>query len=405
MKSILQVFFFDLFSKALWGVLSIFLIRYMPQTEYAQYTFALSLILVVTQTLAASFNRIYIVGYKNLNLDNSSLPFLGFQLMGIAVITILAIPLKNSLEGMFWFIVAGIVATCLSEFSKTAFQQELKFMHFSSVELFRTGLFFLSVLALIYIGGFNMQAWQVLSAQASAMLITFLIAFGKRLDLSKLVKINEAFRLAIKVVNGNYKFLFGYFLLLAVFSQIDIFMLKTLADDQVLATYASAYRYYSLLLLSLGAIHAVLLPKLQHIERVEEWNDMLKKLNGLLLFFIPIVLLGAFASQWIIPWIDRGKYPEAILVFRILSVSAIVSFAFSPYVNLLMRFEDFKFLFILVSAVIPLTIGGNGLLIPKLHATGTAITTLISFCLINGSIYLRSRKYSALLISSDKGDV
>src|SRR5665648_379128 len=108
MKTIVQVFSFDLVSKILIGLFSIILIRYMPAVEYAKYTFAIAIIVVVSQTLASSFNRIYIVGYEHFNLKESHLSFLGCQLIGIGVLILISIPFQSKYNGIYWMIV-GLV--------------------------------------------------------------------------------------------------------------------------------------------------------------------------------------------------------------------------------------------------------------------------------------------------------
>ena len=62
-----------------------------------------------------------------------------------------------------------------------------------------------------------------------------------------------------ELLRGDYTFLFAYFFVLGLFTQTDIFMLKIVGDADMLASYGSAFRYYSILSLALGAVHAVLL--------------------------------------------------------------------------------------------------------------------------------------------------
>jgi O-antigen/teichoic acid export membrane protein len=112
----------------------------------------------------------------------------------------------------------------------------------------------------------------------------------------------------------------------------------------------------------------------------------------------PVILTGAWLSRWIIPLIDGGKYPGAISVFRILAVSAIISLAFSPYVNTVMRFGKFRYLLGLVCGGICISVGGNLVLVPFFGAAGTAVSTLISFAFVNGMTYLKG---SELLRNSE----
>jgi len=401
MKAVLQVLSFDVASKALLAILGILLIRFMPPTEYALYTFALSISAVASQTLTSSFNRIYIVAYKNLNLDKAQVSFLGLQLLGTATFIILGIPLSKSLGVAYWVVSALIVATCLSEFSKTFFQQGLEFIQFSLVEFFRSVAMLLGLLLLILVVRYELRAWQVLIIQAIAMLIVFSPFVSKHVTMGELIKVPKALRIAKVIVNGSYRYLFGYFLLLAFFSQIDIFMLKATANDLQLATYGSGFRYYIILLLTLSAVHTVLLPLVQGARDSEELNAIFDRLKKMIVIFSLVAIIGGWTAQWFIPWVDGGKYPDAIIVFRILCVSAVVSFAFSPHVNILMRYERFRFLFALISMALILSILLNLTLIPRWGAIGASVATLISSAAVTFPIYFQSKKIIRQLLEAN----
>ena len=399
MKSVLQVFSLDIVAKVLLGLVGIILIRYMPKMEYALYTVAISVVSVITQTLASSFNRIYIVGSDQFSLGNASSSFLGLQLLIMLLLTLLSLPLVGVVGSAYWFVMLLSLATCLSEFSKTFFQKQLKFVRFSLVELARVLAFGGAVIVLIYVVGHELNAWHVLLVQSLAMLVTFLTLSSKQLRLRDLVAVNAATQLAAKVLRGPYRYLFGYFFVLAFFTQVDVFMLRALADDSALATYGSAFRYYSLLSLALGAVHVVWLPVVQNVQSLAELTTILVYHKRMVLLFAPVVLMGAWAAQWIIPLIDMGKYPDAVLIFRILAISAIVSFAFSPYVNLVMRFEDFKFLFVLIILALLVDVGLNFALVPVHGPVGTAIAAFVAFGIVNGAIFVRAKRYKNMFRS------
>ena len=399
MKSVLQVFSLDIVAKVLLGLVGIILIRFMPKMEYALYTVAISVVSVITQTLASSFNRIYIVGSDQFSLGNASSSFLGLQLLIMLLLTLLSLPLVGVVGSAYWFVMLLSLATCLSEFSKTFFQKQLKFVRFSLVELARVLAFGGAVIVLIYVVGHELNAWHVLLVQSLAMLVTFLTLSSKQLRIRDLVAVNAATQLAAKVLRGPYRYLFGYFFVLAFFTQVDVFMLRALADDSALATYGSAFRYYSLLSLALGAVHVVWLPVVQNVQSLAELTTILVYHKRMVLLFAPVVLMGAWAAQWIIPLIDMGKYPDAVLIFRILAISAIVSFAFSPYVNLVMRFEDFKFLFVLIILALLMDVGLNFALVPVHGPVGTAIAAFVAFGIVNGATFVRAKRYKNMFRS------
>jgi O-antigen/teichoic acid export membrane protein len=392
MIAILKVFFSDVLSKAILAILGIALIRYMPQTEYAVYTFAFAVVTLTSQVVAGSFNRIYIVGFERLDLGETSTPILTLQLaVGIGIILV-GLPWAGQFHGVYWYVAALIIATCLFDFSKTVAQRELAFSRFSLIEVIRSVITAMGLFAALYLLGFDLQAWHVLSVQTLAMVLVFLVFTGGHLDLRGLTRIGESFRIAAKLTRGEYRYLFAYFLLLALFMQIDVFMLRLMSDDLQLATYGAAFRYYSALAMALGAVHAVLLPLIQRVKTYEELQAIYDRHKKIALFFIPLVILAAWGSQWLMPWVDLGRYPDSVMVFRILCVSVVVSFVFSPHVNLIMRFEQFRFLSVLIVVALFINVILNSVLIPFFGAIGVAIATLIASASVTVPIYIKSRK-------------
>ncbi len=395
MKAVFQIFFFDLGSKILLGILGMLLIRYLPQAEYAAYTLALSLVAFSSQSLVASFNRIYIVAYQKLRLKNTEMSFLALQLLLIAGLVMLGTPLSLPLGSLYWVIAALAAANCFSEFSKTFFQQNLKFLTFSLIEFCRSLLFFGCTLLLIYLQQHELTADAILLIQTAALLGVSWWAIGKKLTHLKGAGFSEIARFSTEIMKGEYRYLFAYFFILGIFTQTDIFMLGILGDNSMLATYGSAFRYYSILSLALGSVHVVLLPLIQKASNDQELFALFARHKKMLLMFIPAVLLAGWLAQWFIPFIDNGKYPGAVLCFRILCVSAIISFAFSPHVNLVMRFERFRFLFQLICIALVLNVAINMMLIPEFGAAGVAFATLISAAAVTIPIYFQSQKLVA----------
>jgi O-antigen/teichoic acid export membrane protein len=194
------------------------------------------------------------------------------------------------------------------------------------------------------------------------------------------------------VIAGPYAWLVAYFAVLAVFSQVDVLLLKALSDERTLAAYGSALRYYALLSLALGAVHAVLLPAIQRAASQAELDTLYAQHFRLLALFVPAVALAALAAGWILPWIDLGRYPDAVPAFRILAASAVISFAFSPHVNVLLKRERFRFLFLLIVAALAVDIVLNLALIPRFGAAGAAAATLLASACVTVPIFLASRR-------------
>lgn len=395
MKTVLQVFFFDLVAKAMLGAAAIVLIRYTPEQEYATYTFALALATLFSQTITSTFNRIYIIGYGEFQARHALSSFLWLQIWGIAALSLALIPLALQLGAAYFFAACLAAASCLSEYCKTGLQQAQRFFSYSMAELGRAAVTAGGVLVLVLIYGHSVPAEGILLAQAVTVGVLFLVLFHRTIDIAGIFRIRSAARLAATIARGEYKWLLGYFLVLALFGQVDVFMLKALSSSSELAGYGAAFRYYSLLSLALAAVHAVLLPVIRQLNSMEELRLVTAKHRLLTLAFIPLVFLLGWIAQWLLPWIDLGKYPQSVDVFRVLCASAVVSFAFSPHVNIVMRYQRFRFLSGLIIFSLTVAVLLNFFLIPELGAVGAAMATLAASASFNVPIFFLSKRLMA----------
>lgn len=394
MRRLFQVFSFDLVSKAMLGVLGIVAIRYMSESQYATYTFALAVAAVVSQILSASFNRVYVLAYQTLRLSTEGASFLGLQLFIIAILAVVGLPFASELKGVYWLVFVLAAATCLTEYAKTFYQQQLRFIRYSLVELVRSAIIFGGSFVLTWAVGFNLSAWHFLCVQTVAMILVFWFSVGRNLHLKDIGHLRPAITLALKIANGEFGYLFAYFFLLAIFAQIDVLMLKAFAYDVELATYGSAFRYYAILSLALGSLHAVLLPMIERADS-KQIAEMLSAHGRLTFAFALFLVPIAWFASWFMPMVDLGRYPNAPNVFRVLCVSAIISFACSPHVNIIFRHRRFRFLLILISIALVLAILLNMILIPRYGAIGVAVATLITSATVTLPIYILSLRLNS----------
>lgn len=389
-RSIAQVLIFDFGSKALIGFAGMLLIRFMPEGQFALLTFSAALIAIATQFFSASFNRIYLIGVK----EPAEVSAGAFLMMEFAVLVLGALgglPLQRFTRGLYPFVVAGVVTGCIADLVRTLYQRDLRFLHLSVFELAKSALFAATVTLLGVWRDGHLEASVVLAAQALVMLGVSVWPLMRRIGRRRPTwsAAVSLFRLSF----GNpYVYLFGYFLLLAIFLQIDVIMLSVMAHPRDVAVYGAAFRYYSTFLLALNSAHVVLLPLLQSAAADAEVERIFMVHWRALGLFAVIGVAAEWAAGWVIPIIDGGKYPESVTVFRVLVVSAVISFALSPYANLFFVREEFRFLFVLLSGALPLSLALNFLLIPSYGAFGAAVATLISLGTVNLSIFMRSRR-------------
>ncbi|GAB4135639.1 MAG: hypothetical protein Tsb009_02120 [Planctomycetaceae bacterium] len=395
MKYFLQVFAGDFTAKVLLGLAGLALIRFMPTGEYALLTLATVLSAFVVQGVTGNLNRVYLVGRKQLRLEDTPQRFLSMQVWLLIFLAIAGIPIvhaSDDLASVYYLVIAITLAQCLLEFVKTVYQQELKFASFSLIEVARTILFVAALAGLIFWNGNTLKAWQVLVLQAVCVGGVVLVVFGRQIDWTSFLQFGDAWRLSRAVFTSRYLLMIGYFLGVAMLVRIDVFMLGILSNEHQLATFGASFRYYNILMMLLGALHTVFLPLMQKVRTRDELRKLFGQHRRMIVMIVPLILFGAWISEWIIPFIDGGKYPGAVDVFRVLSLSALISLTCSPHANLLLRYGEFRFLFIICAVATIANVGMNAVLIPRWQATGAAWATLIAAGGVNVLIYFRSGK-------------
>lgn len=391
-RPVFLVFSADLASKFLLGLTWLLLIRYLPPDEFALLTLATSVATVASQMLGSSINRIYILD-SAIAVKGDPAPLVMIQAAALLLLGLAGLPFSDALPGMAYLLTTLLaLGMLLSDFGKTMYQKQLRFSAFSFIELARALLVSTAIVVLIFGYGNEVRTWQVIAVQAAALGSLSLIVISRHLDLRETLDLRSGMRLLKPVFGCGHGYLFAYFFALAFFSQTDIFLLKVLSDQETLASFGSASRYYQLLSIALGAVHAVFLPTMQHLKTRKALEDFFSRHFRMLLAFAPLVGLCALAAPWAMPFIDRGRYPDAIPAFQILCLSAIISFAFSPHVNLVFTRRRFRFLLILIVMALCINIALGLMLIPGWGGTGAATATLVASACVTVPIYLLSRK-------------
>jgi O-antigen/teichoic acid export membrane protein len=391
MKSVAIVYALDVVAKSLLVISGFFLIRMLNSNEYARYTVAMSVIAVATQAVSGSLNRIYIAGHREFIGDRPPGLFLGLHVWTVLMPLTVAWAIAGRDDSLHAWVLLSIAATCLLDFARTCFQQRLSFTRFSLVELARASLLIL-ILAVPYFAGETLSAGHALAAQAVSMTLVFFGAFGRQFDWRDVSRAKSAVQLAAKIVRGDYVCLFAYFFLTAFLLQADVFMLTLLGRPIDVATFGAASRYVLVLTLGLNALNTVLFPVLQQARTQMEFTDAFRRHRQMLWGFIAIAALAAAMSPWVLPSIDGGAYPDSVATFQVLCVTNAVLFAFGPYVNVLVRFRDFRFLLVLVIMALFADALLNIPFVLRYGSVGAAGSLTIAHTVLSGSIFVRARR-------------
>jgi len=392
MRTFIQVFGFDLAAKVLTGVFGILLIRHLPASAFADYTYATSLASIAAGLLTASFNRIYIVGYESLEIRENTSSFLSVQFIFIAIIMAVTIPFWNQSPALYWAIMGMIIANCLLVFATTYMQQEQRFFVFSLIKLLH-GVMLVAGLAGLLMLIPLAEAWQPLALRSVVMALVFAVFVGWRLDWRGMLKVTPAARTIQRVIRQGFGGLFVYQALLAVFANVNILMLRRLVEDHDLATFGSAYRYYFLLVMASSSLKSVFLPQVQKATSKADLMKLFSTHKRMVAIYVLVVVLAIVLAPHLIPIIDKGKYPGAPLIFRILCLSAIISFVFSPFMTLLIKHKRFGVLIKMIGSAVLLNIVMSYGLITWLGINGAAMATLISYGYFQTCTFVFARRY------------
>ncbi len=394
MKAAGKVFSADFANKVISGLLGLILIRHMEPLQFALFTLGLAAAQLSNQILSAGFNRLYLMGVQGLGERSARTSFLVLQislatLVNLVLLPMLGLPLPVALASL-----ALSLSLSSLEFVKTIFQKDLAFSKFSLIDFIRSVLFAGFISILVFGTEKPVEAWLILATQAAIVGVVILIPLLQVMPKLSWSDWIHAVRLARSILASKYFFIFAYFALIAVFSQVEVFMLKMFGKVEEVAIYGAAFRYYAILTVGLGSLHTVLAPMIQEIKTQEEFKKLMHDYRRLAYVLIGMVVLAMLISGWAIPIIDNGKYPQSVLIFRILACVSVISLLYSPFVHILIRLEKFDFLIKLISATLIADIFGNLVLIHFFGPVGAAISMLVCSSLCNFSIFVRAKKES-----------
>jgi O-antigen/teichoic acid export membrane protein len=351
---------------------------------------------IAWQTLLMSgwcqnLSQLYIIGHQELRLESESKPFLTLQLAVLGPLLLFV--------GAWWrpgaqvfvpFALLVILSTWL-EYLRAVLRQRMMFTAYSAIELVRTGVFLAGLTPWFVDRSLVFSATSVLWLQVLSVAAAILSTGRVLRAATSFGRLRAAGALATTILAGRTRYVFGYFAVLAVFLRLDMFLLEVSDTPFQLAVYGAAFRLFGLMAMGIQTLHVVLLPAFQHAEGIAEIQAVLRQHRRLLALALPALALAVGSAGWWFPWIDGGRYPQAVDVFRVLGCTAGLGIAFSPFVNVVFRYRDYAFLCLLVTSITILSVPLGGWLIRDWHAIGAAVWVFTSSSLLNLTIYIRAR--------------
>ncbi len=399
--NIIIVYSADFLSAIIGAGIIIILIRNLSETDYGLYTNFIAVLGFVTSIIGGSLNLIstryaaeYIALYKKIPSDIYGIN-LFFQVLFLFFILIIIIPNTIKLSQVFFLsdlyskpILLGGIASigfALIEIARSIFQSIEKFKEYGILKIIKQVFLFAGIYLLLRINKLNFQNVVFVWIGVLYIFGTVLFFFFKKwISFSfEIIKIKEFLK--------GTRWLLIYFLFLSLFSYLDIFMLSRFRSIKEVAIYGVAFKYYSLILLILGSIHAVLLPKFSKIDykslrKQKSFINNWIKLSSFVI--IPIGMLIIFAKP-LMNFLNGLKYIDSIFPFQIFCIGIVISLIFSPIVNILIARKEYSFLALLGFLAFSMNFIGNYFFIPLYGVMGATVVTILSFGIINISVYLK----------------
>lgn len=381
----------------------VILIRNLSKADFGLYTNFAAVMTFVAAIIGAGLNMVtttYAAEYISIHKKTPSHIFgwnLIFQILFLSAVIVLVVP--NSAKLSLYLFgsslyskaillgVIGAIGFVLVETARTIFQASEEFKKYGIINFLTEFTILAGILVLWKINGLNFRNTVILWISVLPIwALTLLIVLKSKISFSfKMRGFKELLR------GGNWLIL--YFLFLSLFKRMDIFMLSRYRSVEEVATYGVAFGYYTLLLLLLRSIHAVLLPKFSKIESKDlelqrKFTDKWIKLSFLAV--IPAGIVALLARPLMI-FLNGPAYLGSVFPFQLFCIGVVLSLMFNPIANILMGRKEYFFFAMVGLAAFFINIVGHYLFTPLYGAVGATIVTIVSYAIVNITIYYKVR--------------
>lgn len=292
---------------------------------------------------------------------------------------------NGSLEMVRWG-GAGIFTFTLFMFATSLLQARGLFFKNATVNGLQAAVVLLCYAGFFLAGALNLQV--VVTAIVLSPFFAFIVASA----MSDRVWLRTRFNLELvkRVFHDSKWFMIYTFFLLAV-NQLDVFMMGHYFSFGDVGVYSVASKLYGVVLLSLSAIHTVLLPKLSaNPDKAFLRSFLIRSFRytipfGLVLF-IPLIVF----AHWLVVMLSSSEFAGAAIPLQILLCGGFAGLVLSPTANILFSLNDVKFLVISSTVLLVLSMVGHTLLTSRIGAVGAAVTVTLSYLVVNAGVATRA---------------
>ena len=393
-SSIYTVASFDLINKFLKGLLTILLIRTLTINEYSQYTFFITIStfifsffsngLYTTYTLVES-ERVSREGYCSIKLFKNNL----FIISSINILLFSIITFLSFKEHIDRIILLGVIYSftiSILELVKSYYLVNKKFKNSGKIVNDINIIIAISLMILVIFNKLSLSYVIIFH-----IFVTGLFAVVHLLKILNLMK-NEKLKSYEEKIDFKdyYKaslWIMSYTALLAIFNQMDVFIIKKYLDNESLAMYGVSFKYYNLMLSLLPAIKTVLKIRTTQKDMLDNLKIQKKFIATWIkktsIVVIPSIIIVILVTPYVFNILNGKQYSNAIAPFQIFCIGVAISYIFSPSSNVIMSMKKYKFITILAFIVCILNLVGNIILVNSIGIIGVVLMTIISHAVIN----------------------
>ena len=402
-QAISKVYAGDILSKLISVTYAVLLIRGLSQEDYASYVAFRSVIMLVHGLIGVSINTVLVrYSAEQLSITNERPVFLytavlKYQLLLYLVLTIVCMPFLSEIAVLLFggssFTIAvfiGLLSTLgmlLIDAVRSYFQAEERF------NLYIATLWIRQVATLVFVAFawlFDGMIFLVIAVGLGVVdTLTGLVLLFRSVGLEGLrQRLTNEQRAVVKDFLVSTVWLLGFYAIQAFMRRIDVFMLSRYQPETELAVYGVAYQYFSLAVMALSSIGAVLRPKFARVEMQHDSEAQLQFIKKWIIYTVWIIIpiaLADLVGRPIFILVNGSQYEQAYDVFTVLSVGVWLGLVLSPLVQILIARKAFMELFFIACLAIVVCAGTNYVAVQHWGALGTAVATVLTHATLNGT--------------------
>lgn len=392
----------------IYGIGFVFLvIRVLPESEYGAFV-VIQAIFTLFTSIGTAFAIQPLIKFASETEDYGSIFsvsfafYLAFLLIASALIITVQKPLALLLEpshaaqlqDLMWLVPLLFLSSCFKSLALGILQTRF---HVQKIFWIDATFFLGCIVGFYFVGRIKMlgSAKELILITAVMHLLSSIVAFVVSKNLLQLK--HRPSRETFSKVWHFGKFSFASSVSFAVFAQLDVFLLSSLAGVVHVAVYSAAKIFTRVFDVFNQVVQLFVIPATARLNARGEATSLQvmteKSIWFSTLVLLPLLALFLFGSDLLISFFYKGRYAEAVLPLRILSLLALTTPWHSVLSSILVGMGKVReglhigWLFIAASVVLYF------LLIPRLGAVGAATATVAGSIVLSVSIGLFVNKF------------